>query len=255
MKKYPSQERLKELFDYHPDGYLVWKYRPEQRSCVNSRFEGKKAGSSGLTKNLKSFNEVRLNGRLYKVSELIWIYHNGDIPEGMSVISNNSENIKISELKISHKNDRTGIQQASRLQGGYIGVSERSGHYVAVYGGRYLGTFKSEIAAAACVDDAVLKKHGGGSFLNLKSAIDYEAERVVARVVQKKKRQNGRMQGCYFDSRKKKPWYSKLNKLYLGSFKTEIEAARAYNIAAYEHYGEDAVLNDIPDPLGKGDIF
>ena len=61
------------------------------------------------------------------------------------------------------------------------------------------------------------------------------------------------MQGCYIDERKSKKWYSKLGNKYLGCFKTQEEAARAYNIAAYEHYGENAVLNDIPFPLG--DVF
>ena len=46
---------------------------------------------------------------------------------------------------------------------------------------------------------------------------------------------------------------ARLKSIYLGTFSTKEEAARAYNIAAYEHYGENAVLNDIPDPLGKGE--
>ena len=35
------------------------------------------------------------------------------------------------------------------------------------------------------------------------------------------------------------------NKMYLGSFKTEIEAAMAYNVAAVKFYGEYARLNII----------
>lgn len=46
-----------------------------------------------------------------------------------------------------------------------------------------------------------------------------------------------------------------IRSVYLGTFDDQVDAARAYNIAAYDHYGEHAVLNDIPDPLGKGDTF
>jgi hypothetical protein len=48
---------------------------------------------------------------------------------------------------------------------------------------------------------------------------------------------------------------SKIKKEYIGTFDTKEEAARAYNIAAREYYGDHAELNDIPDPLGQGDIF
>jgi hypothetical protein len=66
--------------------------------------------------------------------------------------------------------------------------------------------------------------------------------------------QGGRkFKGTYYARRGntplRKPWAARLNKasgnLHLGYFETEIEAAKAYNQAALEHFGEYAWLNPI----------
>jgi hypothetical protein len=35
--------------------------------------------------------------------------------------------------------------------------------------------------------------------------------------------------------------------IWIGTFHSELEAARAYNEAALKHHGEFASLNDVPD--------
>jgi hypothetical protein len=62
------------------------------------------------------------------------------------------------------------------------------------------------------------------------------------------KRRQGKFKGVY-KNRDGVSYYAKIKKggkqYYLGSFKTELEAAEAYNKAAVEMFGEYANLNDI----------
>ena len=63
--------------------------------------------------------------------------------------------------------------------------------------------------------------------------------------------------GVYEDKRQKTNRFTAYigtgsDRVIFGPFDTKEQAARAYNIAAREKYGEHAVLNDIPDPLGEG---
>lgn len=48
----------------------------------------------------------------------------------------------------------------------------------------------------------------------------------------------------------RKPWVAYIRQNYktiaLGYFETEVEAARAYNVKAFELYGDIAILNDVP---------
>ncbi len=55
--------------------------------------------------------------------------------------------------------------------------------------------------------------------------------------------------GVVFDKKRKLPWRARLTfkgaEIHLGRFKTKEEAARAYNDAALEHFGEFAYLNKV----------
>jgi hypothetical protein len=65
----------------------------------------------------------------------------------------------------------------------------------------------------------------------------------------KKKDASSQYFGVWYE-KKGDRWTSEIRKdkvrHYVGSFKTEIEAAKAYNKKAYELYGEDAKINVIP---------
>lgn len=58
-----------------------------------------------------------------------------------------------------------------------------------------------------------------------------------------------KFKGIHWDKRRKK-WLAEIRprgtRVHIGYFSDEIEAATAYNIAAIEHFGEFARLNEIP---------
>lgn len=60
---------------------------------------------------------------------------------------------------------------------------------------------------------------------------------------------SSRYKGVYYRRRRKKPWYAQIGvrgrRMFLGYFGNEEEAARVYNRAALEHFGEFARLNQI----------
>lgn len=87
----PTQERLRELFDYDSRGVLVRKVsRPGVRV-------GDIAGCEGS----RGYWQVMVDGRSYTLHRLIWIWHHGDIPDGRVIdhidgdkLNNQIENLR-----------------------------------------------------------------------------------------------------------------------------------------------------------------
>lgn len=87
-----TQEQVKHLFDYHEDGYLIWK-----NSVKNSKIKsGARAGTVAPT----SYYQVKINGKIYLVHVIIFLWHNGYIPEhDVDHKDTNKLNNKISNLE------------------------------------------------------------------------------------------------------------------------------------------------------------
>jgi len=66
-----TQERVKELFDYHEDGHLIWK---ETRSVI-------KKGDIAGYKSKSGYIQVGIDSKLYYVHRIIFLWHHGYIPE------------------------------------------------------------------------------------------------------------------------------------------------------------------------------
>lgn len=96
-KKYPSQEELRELFTYsEKEGNLV----------RAGRVAGSVSWSSG------GYRSIKIKGQKYVASRLVWIYHNGDIPAGMTVDHIIEQPIGVSKMTFNSKD----VNNISNLQ-------------------------------------------------------------------------------------------------------------------------------------------
>lgn len=97
IKKYPTKERLHELFEYK-DGQLFWKVR--KALCV-------KLGDSFGSKKPNGYVDGAIDRGLYRVHRLIWIWHNGDIPKGMLIdhINGIKDDNRIENLRVLSNRD------------------------------------------------------------------------------------------------------------------------------------------------------
>ena len=87
------KDRLHEMLDYK-NGKLIWMVRASTRI---------KVGDSAGYLNPDEMVHVRVDGAAYYRNRLVWIFHHGDIPEGLQVdhIDRNKSNDKIENLRLA----------------------------------------------------------------------------------------------------------------------------------------------------------
>jgi len=92
----PDQEYLNTLFRYDfEQGTLHWIPQPGKR-CNNTR---QTAGCYTT----KGYRIVRIDGCLYKEHRIIWVMHNGPIPDGLDIdhIDRDTTNNKLENLRLA----------------------------------------------------------------------------------------------------------------------------------------------------------
>ena len=93
-----SQQRAKDLFDYHQDGYLIRKVSGGGRSNK----AGDKVGNY-CSKNLGQRNAryvtTKINGQHWCVHKLIFLWHHGYVPEQLDHINRNTLDNRIENLR------------------------------------------------------------------------------------------------------------------------------------------------------------
>jgi len=160
-----SQEVVKELFDYHEDGYLTWKKLHEKARSI-------KVGDVAGCFLGNGYKQVRVCGKSYPLHVLIYIYHFGKVDCWVDHRDNICSNNKIENLRPCNQaqnawNRKTPITSTT----GYKGVTKRkNGKYRArltAHGYRYhLGNFKTAEEAAKAYDAKAKELFGEFALLN-----------------------------------------------------------------------------------------
>jgi len=146
---------------------------------------------------------------------------------------------------------------------GYLGVHGQPGKFRCriYYEGKqhYLGVFKTKEQAAAAYDVAARQHRGANAETNFSSpavaaaaASHALANYAKAPAPKTKPLPKSTFHGVHAtNSSKKCPWRARIyhdgKQHYIGSFKTEEEAAKAYDVEARRQRGSDVVCNFPPD--------
>ena len=105
-----NQERLRELFDYNEDGSFKRKVRTGQSTHVGQTVHG--------CLHYSGYRLTKADNIKYMHHRLVWIWHNGEIPEGMEVdhINKIRDDNRIENLQLLNHKDHKLKDQAGRKQ-------------------------------------------------------------------------------------------------------------------------------------------
>ncbi len=163
-----TQELVKELFDYHEDGYLIWK-NPLKFSWVKP---GRRAGNLYQYKKGPRYT-IKIAGKTYIVSRVIFLWHKGYLPKVVDHKDRNTINDRIENLRPATDSEncknRRGLKNASSK---YKGVNLDGGKYwraIIKAGDKKinLGNFKTEKEAAIAYNNAAQLHFGEFAYLNI----------------------------------------------------------------------------------------
>lgn len=161
-----SQELLKTYFDYK-DGFLYWKIKRSNRRV------GDLAGCKQLYTDGDRY-AIRVNGKLYLSSRLIYLWHNGVLPVVVDHINHNTlddriENLRAASSSQNSQNKTSHINSSSKYLGVHIyksrGLWQAQIQHFSIR--KHLGYFKTEEEAALAYNKAAILFHGDFANLNI----------------------------------------------------------------------------------------
>ena len=164
-----TQEYVLSLFTYR-DGNLFWR---------ESRGNQVKAGDIAGTIRKDKYSLISINNELYLSHRLIFLYHDGVLPEFLDHIDGNPSNNAINNLREAttqenHRNRKKCLSMNGKLATSkYKGVTWDKHHKkwrnrIWIDGKqKHLGYFTSEIEAAKAYNRAAIKYFGEFACLNI----------------------------------------------------------------------------------------
>lgn len=155
-----TQARIHELFEYDKD------------TGVFTRKTTRRAGTKAGTINGRGYRQVGVNGKLYLLHRLIWIYVNGDAPfEEIDHINGVRDDNRITNLRTATRSSNMQNQRAARSnsKSGVLGVHwhkarKKWAAYIGVSGKTInLGRFTDKLDAHKAYVTAKRRLHEGNT--------------------------------------------------------------------------------------------
>lgn len=155
-----TQKKLKELFDYHPDGFFLVKKKTTQRR-VGDKIKG--------FLNSAGYPMMAIGREHYRIHRMIFLWHHGFIPEQIDHINRKRSDNRVRNLRAANKS--LNMRNASRPKdntSGYKGVSwlKTNRKWRAYAGGIHIGCFSNKIEAAKAYDKKAIELFGNFACIN-----------------------------------------------------------------------------------------
>ena len=121
-----TQEELRERYDYHPDGYLTYRFTRGRAR------EGERVGSISQ----KGYIITKIRGKHLSVHQLIYIWHHGEIEYQIDHINNKRDDNRIENLRdITNIENQYNLSSTKR-NGGLRRYTDENGNVILTELGR-----------------------------------------------------------------------------------------------------------------------
>lgn len=180
IREYPTKKRLRELFGYSNGQYelcgrllfgaLIWREKFDKLGRPNKRYAGLAAGT---VRNGDLRVQVAVDGKLYELHRLIYIWHFGEIEVGKLVDhkDHNQNNYRVENLRLADFSQNNSNRSLVGGSSEFVGVYRNSrGKWIAQIKKDkkviYLGSYDTEIEAAQARNASTKHIHGDFGVLN-----------------------------------------------------------------------------------------
>jgi hypothetical protein len=165
----PTQGDVKAAFDYREDNVgavLIWRARPRDEFATENAWavwNAKHAGTVAGWRAVNGYRYVRFAGKCRKVSRLVWLMHEGTVPDRIDHVSGDKADDRIGNLRDVTQaiNSQNRARQRNNTSGTGGVHQSRSGRWVAQLnvGGKrkYLGSFADKSDAVLVREFAAAK--------------------------------------------------------------------------------------------------